>query len=1283
MSKPWLNGPASDKPVGVSRRRPSLSPARRAALLGSALLLCLPQGPAQQPAAPAAPDAAVASEPLDPLLATALLHKARGREAEAVLPLLQYAERLAAQAEAPVADRIAAEGAVAMALGLLYRSTAAPELQDRALALRTSPLGRADAAFADQVGTLTLERRAAGGDDRTGTLARDLGFIDDWWICGPFDNERGSALARELPPEPGFDATTTWPGKLRPVGWRRLTGMAPSGRLWLAAALRPADQTACLVTTTLVAARVTTAALHLGCAGSYLVRLGGREIARRDVDRPFALEQDAVALPLQAGPNLLTVKFCHQETGEFAVALRLAAPDGGRAAGVEVAADVATMQSAAARVATAAPAGTPTAPTVRQGARSLRAIGDAHGIEAMWLGALWYLRSADGEVDRRDRAFATTAVADLPALPQARLLLAATRVRNARVAAEVDDNARRNDYEAILALDPEHVEAAVHLGGMLLQGLGLRDEAERLARSALRVCPGHESAHQLLAEVLRADNQTGLARREVLAAAANPNAGAAALRSASRWLGDGANAELEGIYDRLQRTSGAVGDQLAGIDLLLRRGRIEPALAAIAHLQQLEPLTRRCFELRADLAEARLDFAAALQEYDAWLLLCPDDDDALAAQSRLHGRLGHRDQQIESLRAAIECNPNRRDDQRYLEYLAAETTPFHTAWQIDATPLLGEPTPAAATAAKDPVYHLLRQRVVLAHRNGTTSEYLHHCVRILSDAGARSWSNFRLPFYYGEQRARLLACTVHKADGSAEQPRLRGAAVALPSLQPGDTVDLEGRIDDTAPTFFGDYFGLQHFFGAADGAAVHRSDLVVIAEPGRDYRYQRRGGAPAPVEATTAGGNRTFAFRLDDVARDVPEPNRPDPKERAPLVRFTTFRDWDHFAGWWWNLIRGQIETTAAMRATVRTLTADCTSVPQKIRAIYRFVTTDVRYEAWEFGVHGYKPYSTAVIYERRHGDCKDKALLLCALLGEIGVHADPVLILADGRRSQDDLELPMVQHFNHCIAWMPEQDGRPAQFLDGTAIWHPDTTIPDMDQGAEVLVVDRGKALLRQVPWVDPLQNTDRVAFALELQPDGSVRASQVETPTGNEAVPLRQALAVEPARRREHVERNLVPLFGQVTIGQLECSDPLQYDLPLQLTVDFTVPTLGQRTAHEWQLPSAFGAEPWTELAAEAERNSPLLLGVPRQDVRTIHYRLPAGYGPGQLPAAVGQETPFGAFHVDWRRQGDQIVVERTVVLTSPRIEATDYPTFRDFVAALRAADAQRVLLQREDGR
>jgi hypothetical protein len=87
------------------------------------------------------------------------------------------------------------------------------------------------------------------------------------------------------------------------------------------------------------------------------------------------------------------------------------------------------------------------------------------------------------------------------------------------------------------------------------------------------------------------------------------------------------------------------------------------------------------------------------------------------------------------------------------------------------------------------------------------------------------------------------------------------------------------------------------------------------------------------------------------------------------------------------------------------------------------------------------------------HPDARVRAQA-AALLGEIGVPCHPVLIFADPLRTTDDLTLPMVQHFNHCIAWLPPHHGQPGRFLDGTAVWHPTDTLPDMDQGAQVLIV-------------------------------------------------------------------------------------------------------------------------------------------------------------------------------------------------------------------------------------
>jgi tetratricopeptide (TPR) repeat protein len=976
------------------------------------------------------------------------------------------------------------------------------------------------------------------------------------------------------------------------------------------------------------------------------------------------------------------VKLCTEDEAGFAFAARLRGLDGKPLPAVRISVAGADLALAARRQGTKAGDAIPDL-----GARSawlpLAEKGDA--LAARRLAYLLFTDQVDGDFKRRDEKFAEAAVAAHPDDAEARLVLAHTRIRHGGSQADRDENQRRADYEELLRRHPDDVEALLELGHLELDNTGICRHAAALADKALTVDPDCVQAHALDAEVLAARNQTQLALRELtrLGAATDPTV-PVLQRLASAADDASEDKLLLQAQTALAQRTGAADAHCALARSLFHAGDRQAGVAQLQLATELDPTAREPRALLAALLASEGDLAAALQTWTAWLTLCPDDDDALVQVSHLHGRLGDRDKQIETLRAALELNPNRRDEQRWLEFLAAEQTPFYQPYQLDGEVLLkADPGPPAdAGDAHDPVYHLLEQRVVRAYRNGTTSDYRHTIVRVLNEAGAQSLQRYRLPYWYGEQRARLLACTIHKADDTALHPNLGGAVVALPALQPGDTIDIEGRIDDLAPTFFGDYFGLEQTLMSPDGSPLRRSQLVVIADPGREYRLQSANGAPEAQQKKLADGSTEFRWEMRDLPRDHPEPREPGSEERDPLVRVTTYRTWDQFAGWWWHLIKEQLEVTPEMRQKVAELTKGLQDETAKIAAIYRFVTTEVRYEAWEFGVHGYKPYSTAVIYERRHGDCKDKALLLCALLGEIGVHADPVLIRADPGRTEDDLTLPLIGHFNHCITWLPPAGDRKGMFLDGTATWHPIDTVPEMDQGAKVVVVDDGKAELKTIAYCDPAADADDDTYDIELQAAGDATVNWRSQPRGNQAVDVRADLATEPARRREHLEQRLVRIFGKAELLDLQASDPLQLDVPIQFTARFHAPELARPEGNGLVLKSSFSDSGLQALVSEPTRTTPLLLGIPRSWHRVVRYHLPPGMQPAKLPAKVTESADFGEFAMQWQLQGDTLAIERQLTLKSPRITPADYAAFRDFVSSLRAADGSLVVLERKDG-
>jgi len=1231
------------------------------------------------------------AQELLPKEAEALQARADGRPLAATRALLAQAAELAAVAEvdAHTAARIEAWATLAARLA---RSLADADALPGLDALATSPAARAMPLLADRLhlAALELAETLPGGD--AARRAAALGFLTGGRLLGPFANERSAGFASDVGPERAVDFAAELPGKRRPVRWRALPTRPLSPVVPLGQIVHPSEQSLVFVAYALVAEQPTEAVLELGCTGSWAVFVNGTARGDRHVERPMQYDQDTLAVPLQAGPNLLLLKLGHLEGAEFAFAARLRARDGAPLAGVVHRDDEATLRAAAAVRAEATPA---TAPPPL-GGRTTWPIGGAAAADALRLAWLWNARQSDGDRDRRDAAAATAATQALPDVAAAWLALAASQLRHGRSAADRDDNERRSTLLEALRRDPDHVEAKILLARLLRDGSNLWRQARTLFDEVLARHPDQPMARWLRTITLRDEGLGELADAELLRIAATAER-PELWRAAAGVLANRDPGAALAFQQRVVARSVAEADVATAIRLAQRL----PASPAWPDPDPLlaDPFARGLHLLRAELRLGAAQPRQALAGLDRWLGLAPDDAEAMTLAARCWRALrtddptAH-DRQLHWLRQALAIEPNRRDDERYAEFVAAEVidpaggagsadaAAFHAVFAVDAAEIVrgdGGP-PADAAAAHDPLHWLLRQQVVRANGNGTTNVYRHDIVRVLTTDGARSLSSWNLPHWPGEQRARLLGCTVFRADGTVQRPALQGARVRLPDLRPGDVVAIEGRVDDLQPTFFGDYFGLVHVFAGPDGSPVRRDELVVLAAPGRAYRWQAANGAPEPECLTLADGTQQFRFAMQDLRRDQPEIRRPRRTELEPVVRMTTYRDWDQFAAWWWNLIKDQLEVTPAMRETVQTRCAGLPTVEAKIAALYHFVTTDVRYEAWEFGVHGYKPYSTGVIHERRHGDCKDKALLLCALLGEIGVQCHPVLIFADALRSRDDLTLPLVQQFNHCIAWLPPQDGRPGRFLDGTATWHPSDTLPDMDQGASVLVVDRGRAELREVPWTTPDANVDRQTFHVQLAADGSASVRRESRPSGNQAIGLREALATEPARLRETVERELVRTFGRAELRAVEPGGTEDPEAPVHLTVTAALPEIGQRRGAAWQLPSAWDEGHLLALTAEGDRRSPLLLGAPSAEVQTLRYELPPGFRAGELPPDATRATPFGTFAVRWRLDGSAVVVERELRLFTSRIAPDEYAQFRDFAAALKAADGQFVLLQQE---
>ena len=162
-----------------------------------------------------------------------------------------------------------------------------------------------------------------GNRDRAREERRRLGFLQGWWIAGPFDNEGRAGFARAFPPETSIDLEARFPGKVREVGWRALPPeLEWSGIANLGTAVRPQHEAVVYALAVPEVAREQRARLWIGASGAVRVWVNGVKVLEDAAYHPARLDQAAVEVTLRRGPNRILVKLA-QDRGEMAIAVRL------------------------------------------------------------------------------------------------------------------------------------------------------------------------------------------------------------------------------------------------------------------------------------------------------------------------------------------------------------------------------------------------------------------------------------------------------------------------------------------------------------------------------------------------------------------------------------------------------------------------------------------------------------------------------------------------------------------------------------------------------------------------------------------------------------------------------------------------------------------------------------------------------------------------------------------------------------------------------------------------
>jgi hypothetical protein len=297
---------------------------------------------------------------------------------------------------------------------------------------------------------------------------------------------------------------------------------------------------------------------------------------------------------------------------------------------------------------------------------------------------------------------------------------------------------------------------------------------------------------------------------------------------------------------------------------------------------------------------------------------------------------------------------------------------------------------------------------------------------------------------------------------------------SLPNVRKGSVIEFQYRYTDTkkmVPNQWFDSFSFHWWEDRAAGQgtradAITTSELIINAPASIKLFNSDTSRYPITQTRSEKNNRQTVIWTGKNLAKIALQSDMPREHDYAPYLRVATTDQWNDIALWANNLIEPHLSSDAALAQIVTDIKKTALTPEAKVKAVYQTIQDRIRYVFAHVGRGGYEPHDTTDILKNGYGDCKDQTVLAVKLLRDLGIKADPALIVTRGR-GIPDMTIPGIS-FDHMIVHIPAQNGLQETWMDTTG----ETSLyPGFSVGIEgqpALVVNEQSQQISVLPRLD-----------------------------------------------------------------------------------------------------------------------------------------------------------------------------------------------------------------------
>ncbi|MCK4401430.1 DUF3857 domain-containing protein [bacterium] len=1112
-----------------------------------------------------------------------------------------------------------------------------------------------------------------GEIDKAKSLCAKLGFIQNWFAIGPFDNDGKTGFDRKYQPETEIKISSEYQGKDRKVKWRHINIESPSGFIDLGAIFRPNKNTCGYLLTFVKSNKKREVVFRMGHDDAIKIWVNNSLVFSDNNYHSVRFDQSHARVFFNKGWNKILIKLC-QKQEKWGLLFRITSPNGSRISRLKVRANL------PAKIAEHIPAedtGKISLGNISFLEESIKA--DPDNAQLHYYLAYLYNKSLPyDETEHKDFLCITKAIQLNPNNPFYSYL-------GANLAHQ--PNKRRELLEKTIELDPDFTIAFYQLAKYYLNANNLT-KALPLVNKCLDINPSFIPAICLKASIY---SKQGLAPLIPPLLEKIKDVPAYKYVGTGRDLSEYKKEHIQKLL-RTNFTDNYARDKI--IKILLNTSKHSEALNRLCEMAELNPYDTRSYLRMAKIYANRYQFRKAIKVYNQAVTICPENYEILSSLGLLYRRIGNYEKFEEFINKALKIKPDYTWLRKYEEFVSPKKEAYEENFTENITAIINSADNLKHTDSE--AVYLLDKAISRVYMDGTSSEYVHQVIKILTNKGVNDFNHLNIYYAPGTQEVIIKKARIIKEDGtttdyykfsdvstSSPQYRLyydyRRKTIKFSSLEKGDIIDFEYKVNDIGGNIYGNYFGNMFLF--KDTNPIVRSKYILIVPKQRKfYFHSPKLNISSQKIYDKHADTITYIWEKRNIEKIEKELNMPPYPEITPYLLVSTFKNWTDMAKWYADLTRGQMKSSPEIKRTVASLIENKNTEIDKIRAIYDYVVKKIRYVGLEFGIHGYKPYKACQVFNRKFGDCKDKSLLIMTMLKEAGIDSEIVLVRTR-HRGRFDFSQASLGLFNHAICHV-QLNGKKELWLDGTAEYSSINEIPWMDQEACVFVVDlkRRKGILSTIPVSTGIHNNRISDKNVLLKNDGSAYIGGTEVVTGAFCPGIRYFFQI-PSKQKEEFEKLLNTIFEGAQVINIHFPDLSGLDTPIKYNYAVSVPKFLKPVSEGFSFNPVMIRHKLTQrYASSSIRKHDLLLSYPFTENRTTEFLLPQGYESNHLPKRVDLKSKFGSLSIAYSKLPDKVMVKVKFRLDVSRISPEEYPEFRKFAADVDKNENKEVIIKKK---